>query len=92
MEQAALPPADHHPLPAPSNNSENAWDDTIQMLREHWAPSGLPGVLHCFTGEWHHAQAALDNRASIFPSPANVSFPRRKIFVTPPSASHSTTC
>ena len=43
----------------PSNNSENAWDDTLQMLREHWAPSGLPGILHCFTGEWKHAEAAL---------------------------------
>src|SRR5438270_13958519 len=30
------------------------------MLRDHWAPSGLPGILHCFTGEWKHAQAALD--------------------------------
>jgi TatD DNase family protein len=44
----------------PSNNSENAWDDTIQMLREHWASSGLGGILHCFTGEWKHAKAALD--------------------------------
>src|SRR5260370_24409297 len=44
----------------PSNNSENAWDDTIQMLRDHWASAGLGGILHCFTGEWKHAQAALD--------------------------------
>jgi TatD DNase family protein len=44
----------------PSNNSENAWDDTLEMLRQHWAPSGLPGILHCFTGEWKHAQAALE--------------------------------
>src|SRR5271170_609537 len=44
----------------PSNNSENAWDDTLQMLRDHWAPSGMPGILHCFTGGWKHAQAALD--------------------------------
>ncbi len=44
----------------PSNNSENAWDDTLQMLGDLWAPSGLPGILHCFTGEWKHAQAALD--------------------------------
>src|SRR5262249_4862421 len=43
----------------PSNNSENAWDDTLRMLRDHWAPSGLPGILHCFTGEWKHAEAAL---------------------------------
>ncbi|HWX55068.1 MAG TPA: TatD family hydrolase [Verrucomicrobiae bacterium] len=59
----------------PSNNSENAWDDTIKMLRDHWAPSGLPGTLHCFTGEWKHAQAALD--IGFYTSFAgNVSFPK----------------
>src|SRR3989454_10306366 len=35
----------------PTNNSENAWDDTLQMIREHWASAGIPGILHCFTGE-----------------------------------------
>ena len=59
----------------PSNNSENAWDDTIQMLRDHWAPSGLPGILHCFTGEWKHAQAALDIGFYISFT-GNVSFPK----------------
>ena len=59
----------------PSNNSENAWDDTIQMLRHHWASSGLGGILHCFTGEWKHAQAALD--MGFYVSFAgNVSFPK----------------
>jgi TatD DNase family protein len=59
----------------PSNNSENAWDYTIQMLREHWASSGLGGILHCFTGEWKHAQAALD--MDFYVSFAgNVSFPK----------------
>jgi TatD DNase family protein len=43
----------------PSKNSENAWDDCLQMLRDDWAPSRLPGILHCFTGEWKHAEAAL---------------------------------
>ncbi len=59
----------------PSNNSENAWDDTLQMLRDHWAPSGLPGILHCFTGEWKHAQAALDIGFYISFA-GNVSFPK----------------
>jgi TatD DNase family protein len=59
----------------PSNNSENAWDDTLQILREHWAPSGLPGILHCFTGEWKHAQAALDIGFYISFA-GNVSFPK----------------
>ena len=59
----------------PSNNSENAWDDTLQMLRDHWASSGLPGILHCFTGEWKHAQAALDFGFYISFA-GNVSFPK----------------
>jgi TatD DNase family protein len=59
----------------PSNNSENAWDDTLQMLQQHWAPAGLPGILHCFTGEWKHAQAAL--AIGFYISFAgNVSFPK----------------
>lgn len=44
----------------PSDNSENAWDDTLRLLREHWAPSGLGGILHCFTGSVAHMNAALD--------------------------------
>lgn len=59
----------------PSDNSENAWDDTLEMLRTHWAPSGLPGILHCFTGEWKHAQAALDIGFYISFA-GNVSFPK----------------
>ena len=59
----------------PSNNSENAWDDTIQMLRDQWAATGLGGILHCFTGEWKHAQAALDMGFYISFA-GNVSFPK----------------
>jgi TatD DNase family protein len=59
----------------PSQNRENAWDDTIQMLREHWAASGLGGILHCFTGEWKHAQAALDMGFYISFA-GNVTFPK----------------
>ena len=43
----------------PSDNSENAWNATLTMLREHWAPTRLPGVLHCFTGDVKHMEAAL---------------------------------
>jgi len=44
----------------PSDDSENAWDDLIRLLNEHWKSSGIGGVLHCFTGEERHARAALD--------------------------------
>ncbi|HEV8260295.1 MAG TPA: TatD family hydrolase, partial [Burkholderiales bacterium] len=44
----------------PSQDSNNAWDDCLALLREHWASSGLGGILHCFTGELQHARAALE--------------------------------
>ncbi|HTD21066.1 MAG TPA: TatD family hydrolase [Terriglobales bacterium] len=44
----------------PSDNSENAWDDCLRLLREHWTSSGLGGILHCFTGSLAHMQTALE--------------------------------
>ena len=44
----------------PSDNSSNAWDDTLEMLQSQWSGTGLGGILHCFTGEIRHALAALD--------------------------------
>jgi TatD DNase family protein len=38
----------------------DAWADTLAMLDEHWRPTALGGVLHCFTGEAEHARRALD--------------------------------
>ena len=59
----------------PSDNSENAWDDALQMLHEHWNTSGLGGILHCFTGEWKQAKPAVD--MGFYVSFAgNVSFPK----------------
>ncbi len=44
----------------PSSPDANAWADTLALLDEHWRPTGLGGVLHCFTGEPEHARRALD--------------------------------
>jgi TatD DNase family protein len=59
----------------PSDSSENAWVDTLRLIREHWAPTGLGGVLHCFTGEQQHAKAALDMGFMISFS-GNITFPK----------------
>ena len=59
----------------PSDNSENAWDDTLTLIRDHWASSGLGGVLHCFTGEQKHAAAAL-NMGFMISFSGNVTFPK----------------
>ena len=44
----------------PSDGSDNAWDDCLGMIEEQWAPRGLGGILHCFTGNWAQAKRALD--------------------------------
>src|SRR3954453_9306140 len=59
----------------PSDNSENAWDDTLTLIREHWSSSGIGGILHCFTGELHHIRAALD-MGFMISFAGNVTFPK----------------
>ena len=31
-----------------TKESSDAWDDLFEVLEEHWAPTGLGGVMHCF--------------------------------------------
>jgi TatD DNase family protein len=59
----------------PSDNSENAWDDLLRLIRENWACSGLGGVLHCFTGTVEHARAALD-LGFVISFAGNITYPR----------------
>jgi TatD DNase family protein len=59
----------------PSTDSENAWDDVLRLIREHWAGSGLGGVLHCFTGTVDHARAALD-LGFVVSFAGNITFPK----------------
>lgn len=44
----------------PSEASENAWNDCLALIQEHWAASRLGGVLHCFTGAQDHALKAIE--------------------------------
>ena len=59
----------------PSDGSTNAWDDTLEMIGENWAASGLGGILHCFTGEWEHARRAMDY-GFLLSFAGNVTFPK----------------
>jgi TatD DNase family protein len=59
----------------PSDNSENAWDDCLKMIAEHWSPSGLGGILHCFTGSVDHARRALD-MGFMISFAGNITFPK----------------
>jgi TatD DNase family protein len=59
----------------PSENSQNAWDDCLGLLREHWAGSGMGGVLHCFSGSLEHARAALE-MGFVISFAGNITFPK----------------
>jgi TatD DNase family protein len=41
-------------------HTRDAWSDTLQVLRDHWAATGLPCVMHCFTGNTEKARECLD--------------------------------
>jgi TatD DNase family protein len=59
----------------PSGSSEDAWEDCLRLIDEHWARSALGGILHCFTGAWKHARRALD-LGFMISFAGNVTFPK----------------
>jgi TatD DNase family protein len=59
----------------PSDNSENAWEDCLQLILEKWAAKGIGGILHCFTGNWPQAKRALD-MGFMISFAGNVTFPK----------------
>ena len=59
----------------PSDNSDNAWEDCLQLISEQWVPKGIGGVLHCFTGNWPQAKRALD-MGFMISFAGNVTFPK----------------
>jgi TatD DNase family protein len=59
----------------PSDNSDNAWGDCLGLIEQHWRPSGLGGILHCFTGTWPYAKRALE-MGFMISFAGNVTFPK----------------
>jgi TatD DNase family protein len=59
----------------PSDGSDNAWEDCLGMIEEQWAPTGIGGILHCFTGNWTQAKRALD-MSFMISFAGNVTFPK----------------
>ena len=43
-----------------TNESSDAWEDLFEVLDEHWATTGIGGVMHCFGGGWEQAKRSLD--------------------------------
>src|SRR5260370_974274 len=40
-------------------HTREAWDDTLALLEEHWKPTGLGGIMHCFSGGPREAERSL---------------------------------
>src|SRR6266481_8482794 len=59
----------------PSDGGDDAWEDCLGLMREHWAANGLGGILHCFTGNWPQAKSALD-MGFMISFAGNVTFPK----------------
>ncbi len=59
----------------PSNENDDAWDDCLGMIHAQWAPKGLGGILHCFTGKWEQARRALD-MGFLISFAGNLTFPK----------------
>jgi TatD DNase family protein len=59
----------------PSEGSDDAWEDCLGLIQQHWAPTGLGGILHCFTGTVAHARRALD-LGFLISFAGNITFPK----------------
>src|SRR5437868_3072188 len=59
----------------PSDGSDNAWEDCLGMIKDQWAPRGLGGILHCFTGNTVQVKRALD-MGFMISFAGNLTFPK----------------
>jgi TatD DNase family protein len=59
----------------PSEGSDDAWEDCLGLIQQHWSPHGLGGILHCFTGNWPQAKQALD-MGFMISFAGNLTFPK----------------
>ena len=56
IEQLRIAAAHRKPIVI---HTREAWDDTIAILEQHWTPHGIPGIMHCFTGNTEQAERSL---------------------------------
>jgi TatD DNase family protein len=53
----------------------DAWSDCLAMLEEHWEPTGLGGVLHCFTSTVADARRGVE-MGFLVSFTGNLTFPK----------------
>lgn len=44
----------------PKEGTNDAWDELLEIIEEHWQPTGLGGIMHCFGGGWEQARRSLE--------------------------------
>lgn len=59
----------------PKDGDNQCWDDTLDLLTEHWGRTGAGGILHCFSGDWEHAERAMD-LGFLISFAGNVTYPK----------------
>jgi TatD DNase family protein len=59
----------------PSEGTDDAWEDCLQLIQNDWESKGIGGILHCFTGTWPHAKRALD-MGFMVSFAGNITFPK----------------
>ena len=56
----------------------DAWEDLLRLIGEHWTPTGLPGIMHCFSGNQQQAERSV--AAGFYLSFAgNVTYPKSTV-------------
>jgi TatD DNase family protein len=52
-----------------------AWDDLFAILEERWRPTGIGGIMHCFSGTYEQAQQSMD-LGFLLSFAGNLTFPK----------------
>lgn len=40
-------------------HTREAWEDTLALIETYWVPTGLPGIMHCFSGGPSEAEVCV---------------------------------
>jgi TatD DNase family protein len=42
-----------------NSSPADAWEDLLALIGEHWTPTGLAGIMHCFSGNEQQAERSI---------------------------------
>jgi TatD DNase family protein len=56
IQQMSIAAAHRKPI---AIHTREAWEDTLALIEQYWTPTGLPGIMHCFSGGPAEARRTL---------------------------------